>query len=217
MMDSTQNTALQLETYRTTWTIQNFPTLMEFTHQPALDSAPWKIKLLSYDNCSEWRLRCFPSVYAGSRTTRLVLDLLDPGQNNTNATFMATIKLLVKGGREKVLNRGGGNLAVLQQNILIADATHDSLKDPLESLMPGGQLTVCVEFEILAALVNSGVQLRAARPALLRSTVATNVRKEMLDSFVDIGPSSVLLVFADGELTCHSFPLAARQGSLSQL
>jgi hypothetical protein len=35
----------------------------------------------------------------------------------------------------------------------------------------------------------------------------------MLDNFVDIEGSSVLLVFGDGEQRCHTFPLAAREDS----
>jgi hypothetical protein len=42
-------------------------------------------------------------------------------------------------------------------------------------------------------------------------SLGENISEVMLDQFVDIGGSSVVLVFEDGELRCHSFPLAARE------
>jgi hypothetical protein len=42
---------------------------------------------------------------------------------------------------------------------------------------------------------------------------AENLSEVMLDNFVDIEGSSVLLVFEDGEQRCHTFPLAAREDS----
>jgi hypothetical protein len=45
-----------------------------------------------------------------------------------------------------------------------------------------------------------------------RFLLADNLSNVMLDnSFVDIGGSSVLLEFQDGEQLCHAFPLAARE------
>ena len=75
-----------------------------------------------------------------------------------------------------------------------------------DRLMPGGCLVVHVELEIIldtfavASLVTSPLQQE-------------DLQHTMLDTFVDIGPSSVVLVFEDGELRCHTFPLAARYGT----
>jgi len=70
-----------------------------------------------------------------------------------------------------------------------------------DRLLPRGILTVCVEIKILpaATIVSDAIP-------------SENLRQTMLDHFVDIGPSSVLLVFEDGEQRCHTFPLAARNG-----
>jgi len=70
-----------------------------------------------------------------------------------------------------------------------------------DRLLPGGNLTVCVEIKILPAAT-----------IVSDAMTSENLRQTMLDHFVDIGPSSVLLVFEDGEQRCHTFPLAARNG-----
>jgi hypothetical protein len=36
----------------------------------------------------------------------------------------------------------------------------------------------------------------------------------MLENFADLSIATVLLVFDDGEVHCHTFPLAARDDSL---
>ncbi len=81
--------------------------------------------------------------------------------------------------------------------------------------MQGNVLTVHVEITIQspASSINHS-RLKVLAPKGYCSdnskTEVENFRETMFDSFADIGPSSVLLICGDGELKCHTFPLAAR-------
>ncbi len=87
------------------------------------------------------------------------------------------------------------------------------LEDSAEILMPGGTLTVLVEIEILPANKtpgDSGLKLKSTTSPEEAVDSKEGFATDLLDSYVDLGPSGVLLVFKDGEFMCHTFPLAAR-------
>jgi hypothetical protein len=87
------------------------------------------------------------------------------------------------------------------------------LHSQLESYnLPGGQLTLIVKAKIW--LWPEGLEKTRPNGQLEHGEESGESLSDiMLDNFVDIGGSSVLLVFQDGEQQCHTFPLAAREDS----
>jgi hypothetical protein len=95
-----------------------------------------------------------------------------------------------------------------------------SLRSSSERLMPDGTLTICFEIKIFPSLatvshriVQENVVPTNPAPAAFPAAVAPsrkNFFEGMVDNFVDLKLSSVLIVFKDGEQKCHAFPLAAR-------
>jgi hypothetical protein len=79
-----------------------------------------------------------------------------------------------------------------------------------DRLLPEDRLTLHIEIEILLKDVDS-VATAANWPLATTAQYSTdNLEGSMLEEFVDI-PASVLLIFADGEQRCHTFPLVARE------
>jgi hypothetical protein len=84
--------------------------------------------------------------------------------------------------------------------------------------MPGGTLTICFEIKIFPSVATVSHRIVQGDvvpiPAPACAAVAAPSRKNffegMVDNFVDLKLSSVLIVFKDGEQKCHAFPLAAR-------
>jgi hypothetical protein len=87
--------------------------------------------------------------------------------------------------------------------------------------MPDGTLTICFEIKIFPSvatvshrIVQENVVPTNPAPAACPAAVVAPSRKNffegMVDNFVDLKLSSVLIVFKDGEQKCHAFPLAAR-------
>jgi hypothetical protein len=86
---------------------------------------------------------------------------------------------------------------------------HDELKGETEKLLPDGRLIIYIQLTVKldnSELISTAVQ---SRPLRKQQQPFENIYKDMVDQFVDIG-GSVLLVFQDGEQQCHIFPLAAR-------
>jgi len=88
--------------------------------------------------------------------------------------------------------------------------------------MPGGTLTICFEIKIFPSvatvshrIVQENVVPTNPAPAACAPAAVAPSRKNffegmVVDNFVDLKLSSVLIVFKDGEQKCHAFPLAAR-------
>jgi hypothetical protein len=87
--------------------------------------------------------------------------------------------------------------------------------------MPDGTLSICFEIKIFPSLATVShrivqetvVPTTNPAPAACPAAVAPrrkNFFEGMVDDFVDLKLSSVLIVFKDGEQKCHAFPLAAR-------
>jgi hypothetical protein len=90
--------------------------------------------------------------------------------------------------------------AYLPHAILLADA---------DRLLPEDQLSCHIEIEILLKDVDTADVAANWPLATVAQCSTENLRASMLDDFVDI-PSTVQLVFADGQQRCHTFPLVAR-------
>jgi hypothetical protein len=92
--------------------------------------------------------------------------------------------------------------------------------------MPGGTLTICFEIKIFPSvatvshrIVQDAIPTNPAPAAFAAAAVAPsrkNFFEGMVDNFVDLKLSSVLIVFKDGEQKCHAFPLAARKNPLAE-
>jgi hypothetical protein len=91
--------------------------------------------------------------------------------------------------------------------------------------MPDGTLTICFEIKIFPSLATVSHRIvqedvaptnpaPAAFPAAAVAPSRKNFFEGMVDNFVDLKLSSVLIVFKDGEQKCHAFPLAARKSPL---
>jgi hypothetical protein len=79
--------------------------------------------------------------------------------------------------------------------------------------MVGGTLTLCFEiktFPSVATVSHRDLQSPATDP-VPAPTAPKNIFGDMVNHFVDMKLSSVLIVFRDGEQKCHTFPLAARK------
>jgi hypothetical protein len=203
-----QNTELETTTHKMIWTIQKFPTLLEYGSSRTLYSDSWEIPASSSEQCSKWRLRCDieDPFQEPLKKVCIALDLIDLGHHQT---VKATIKLLAGNSEENTLKTGGGSYNQICCPILKAEISHEFLRESADILMPGGQLTVCVELQFFQP-VNSVVTCRQTEP---RSCPVKNWHEEMVDNYVDLGPgSNLLLVAGDGQLMCHKFPLAARHG-----
>jgi hypothetical protein len=116
----------------------------------------------------------------------------------------ASIGLLGKDGKERILGETSGGTpytAVIPHSELLAEA---------ENLLPENQLTI---FAKVSISVWSDIEMETrSTPSLEHQKESADCLSEiMLDNFVEIGGSSVLMVFEDGEQRCHSFPLAARE------
>jgi hypothetical protein len=145
----------------------------------------------------------------GERAVTWTLHLENTGKDKIDyLTCLIKIKLLKEDGSDLVIIRHDGKYKI-GVDTLEVQTLHSFLQKPDAGFMPGGQVTICAEFQILY-VYKSGLQ--ASCPAVSKgsSLMVVDIHKEMCDNFVDIGPSSVLLVFEDGELHSHTFPLAAR-------
>jgi hypothetical protein len=74
--------------------------------------------------------------------------------------------------------------------------------------LPDGQLTILIKGKIFA--LAEILAATCTNPDLMcqKENIMCDVK---LDSFVDLGSASVVLVFEDGEERCHTFLLAARE------
>jgi hypothetical protein len=87
-------------------------------------------------------------------------------------------------------------------------------------LHPDGRLVIVAKvtfFTWTPSVVSENRAIIVARQQLMPEGQAARLQdlgSAMLDNFVDLGAASVLLIFQDGELRCHTFPLAAREGTV---
>jgi hypothetical protein len=87
---------------------------------------------------------------------------------------------------------------------------HETLLDNKDQLLPDGRLIIYIQ---IYSQINSpalvSTAIRQQQQQEQQQPAAENIYKDLVDQFVDIG-GSVLLVFDDGEQQCHTFPLAVR-------
>ena len=79
--------------------------------------------------------------------------------------------------------------------------------------MPGWLASIFVEIELIPTKEDAyaGLFIRPRESPSSEQNEREDILGDMVEmSFVDLGPSSIRLVLEDGELVCHSFPLAAR-------
>ena len=216
-METTQYTK-EVKVYRTVWTIPNFSRLMNLTSLSGEEREENILQLVDpgfYIKGKQqsipfrgkrnqelvWHLTCLPSGSSVFDRSTVQLDFVV--LKNIDGKVKVSFGLLDKNGDVEVVKK-----TVIDSKHQVAWATvpHGRFPAAPDRLMPGGCLVVHVELEIIldtfavASLVTSPLQQE-------------DLQHTMLDTFVDIGPSSVVLVFEDGELRCHTFPLAARNGT----
>jgi hypothetical protein len=90
---------------------------------------------------------------------------------------------------------------------ITGELMEEELMAKVDRLLPDGQLTILVKGKIFAL-----AEILAATCTIpdLMCQMENTMCNVKLDSFVDLGSASVLLVFEDGEERCHTFLLAAR-------
>jgi len=198
-------------TYPSTWKIRDFSSLLNKKSGWKLYGEDIEILLQNGGGSTLWKLSCLPISNDGSHRTMFFLRLNRPDLDKLvegELKAMISFSLLKRSGGKMTLT----DMTKYNQETAVAFVPNRVLEDSAEILMPGGTLTVLVEIEILPANKtpgDSGLQLKSTSP---EETVDTKegFATDMLDSYVDLGPSGVLLVFKDGEFMCHTFPLAAR-------
>jgi hypothetical protein len=77
----------------------------------------------------------------------------------------------------------------------------------MDNLLPDGQLTILIKGKIFALAKILAATCTNPDWMCQKENTMCDVK---LDTFVDLGSDSVLLVFEDGEERCHTFLLAAR-------
>jgi hypothetical protein len=215
-MDTSQSSQSEyIPVYKRTWAIKDFPALMEYsgsTNADYLSGDSLKISSRISGKKWEFQLQCWPNW-----NSKIHLRV-HPVKNTTidgPVYSSVSIKLLEKEGGHRLLkdvvHKCWDKDEAIPCNV---EVSHQMLKDSADQLMPGGVLTVCVEIQILPSIKTMSRSVLTTKPVSpaqkKKSSNKENIRERMLDNFVDIGPSSVILVFEDGEQRCHTFPLAAR-------
>jgi hypothetical protein len=207
--DSVMRTTVHRPTFQTLWTIDNFRFLMKTSKErKAIDAVPQTFPIAG--GVVTVQLRCTPLVteslgYAvQSQFVCLWADLSFPAEANRWATVH--YGLLKEDGTEHILTN------TVQDNAarISAEIEHRTLLDSTNKpllLPPNNRLTIFFKIWCSALatteMVPSGLlPQRDGRPE--------NMSSVMLDTFVHIERGSVRLVFEDGELDCHTFPLALR-------
>ena len=158
-----------------------------------------------------WRILCYPNGVENDSDGNIDLALFPTSKISQELLNNARVAMRIG------LTDLNGCLVVLNQNFCIegkskgiwAGVSYEKLQAAADRLLPGGKLTVCAEIAFPPEVwVVSEEPARMPRPT-------ADISQVMLNNFVDIGPSSVLLVFEDGEQRCHTFPLASRLDALS--
>ena len=227
----------QVEVYRTIWTIPDFsryigisppggdgsgtdrpvepPACFDRNHQTIFLNGKADQFLNSY-------FRCYPNGYSELTTGSTVLEfvVIDVGKSlSSDIKAQVTLGMPDENGELKAVKKALLDLrkAVVNKKYCLmtsASLPHRWFQAAPERLLPGNRFTVCIEVEILHGPAFSSISPTALAP---EQGASENCCLTMLDTFVDIGPSSVVLVFEDGELRCHTFPLAARNSNWSNL
>ena len=226
----------KVEVYRTIWTIPDFsryigisppggdgsgtdqpvepPACFDRNHQTIFLNGKADQFLNSY-------FRCYPNGYSELTTGSTVLEfvVIDVGKSlSSDIKAQVTLGMPDKNGELKAVKKAVLDLrkAVGKKKhcrFVSASVPHLWFKAAPERLLPSNRLTLCIEVEILHGPTFSSISPTAPQ---LKHSASENCRLTMLDTFVDIGPSSVVLVFEDGELRCHTFPLASRNSKRSK-
>jgi hypothetical protein len=215
-MDTSQSSQSEyIPVYKRSWTIKDFSTLMEYSgsnDEDWLSGESLKISSRSSGKKWEFQLKCWPNW-----KSNIYLRVQPVKSKTIDCPVYASVavKLLEKEGGHKLLKDVVHKCWDKDEAINCdVQASHQMLKASADQLMPGGVLTVCVEIQILPSIKTMNCSELTTKPVSpakeKKSSNKENIRERMLDNFVDIGPSSVILVFEDGEQRCHTFPLAAR-------
>jgi hypothetical protein len=217
--DSVLLTQSSMFTYSTTWTIENFTFLMKTGTKESLRSDIWKVPLGSSGRVSEWQLSCSPYKYDRYYPLRLnlKLDLINNEEVDLAYEVSPFCFLDVSGVEHSVegdsWSRGNSSPCGF---IRSATVPHSWLRDEGRKLLCDDKLTIRVHLKILADFRNVA-DTWVSNKQLVGVNKAEDIHSHMMESKVDLGPSRVLLVCKDEELWCHTFPLAARYGTVPYL
>ena len=225
----------EVETYRTVWTIPDFSCFIGLNmpggngiDQP-VEPGDWLGENLptillngKADQFLVSIIRCFPNGFSqlDHGTTALAYYVKEVGMSlNSDVKAQVTLGMPDENGELKAVKKALLDLrkAVVNKKYCLmtwASLPHRWFQAAPERLLPGNRFTVCIEVEILHGSAFSSISPTALAP---EQGDSENCCLTMLNTFVDIGPSSVVLVFEDGELRCHTFPLAARNSNWSNL
>ena len=211
-MDTSQSSQSEyIPVYKRTWAIKEYSGSND---EDFLSADSLKISSRSSGKKWEFQLKCWPNWESNVHVYLRVQPVMSKTIDGSVYASVA-VKLLEKEGGHKLLkevvHKCWDKDGAISCDVV---ASHQMLKDSADQLMPCGVLTICVEIQILPSIQTmnrSELTTKPVSPAQKKtSSNKENIRETMLDNFLDIGPSSVILVFEDGEQRCHTFPLAAR-------
>jgi hypothetical protein len=184
------------------WTIEEFPVFMQNFSQ-AIVSDQLTVLLPCQSEPTVFTIKCLPREWQnGQLCVKLVLQL------EKELDSLISVELC--------------QLGTWRADVAWKLTPSDSDKSIYESFTSHDELEelhddrLIIYFRLTVDLNTPGLVSTTARPGQQKQDgqqPTENIYKDMLDPFVDVG-GSVLLVFEDGELQCHPFPLAARYNVL---
>jgi hypothetical protein len=214
------------------WTIEKFPLLVKTTpNGEALLSPKFEIEVTGGEGkqaTTEWLLMCFPTGHTEKHAGHLTLYICLSSLGNLSAKSI---------GAHCELGLQGAELRKFNHTFEIDSSTYDGygkfvshkeLAADSGRYVSDGKLIITCKITLHSVvsprtfvggpLANDSIQMRlAAVSASAASRHAWEALKQ--ENFVDLGPSTVTLVFGEGaeEELCHTFPLAARSAVLQRM
>jgi hypothetical protein len=215
-MDSTIHSSTQKMAYQAAWRIADFHQLVKcYDKNETLVSKQLTIPILGGPNEAAFLImKCSPHVFLFKplepQNTLEVSISADLTFSNEKSDWKGTLSvgLLNQHGLEHCVETV--NARSTKENTAHLSWSRDKVFDLLQ---PDGSLAIFCRVELFTwksvVMFQSGPSMDEQHKGLLADNLCTT----MLDNFVDLGASSVLLVFQDGQQLCHTFPLAARNDS----
>jgi speckle-type POZ protein len=216
------------------WTIEKFPLLLNTTpNGVALTSPKFEIKVTEGDGkqvTTEWLLECYPAGTKGEGAGHVSVYIRLSSLGNLSAkNIRAQCQLGLQDTRL---------IRKFNQTYDISSSargyhkflSHEDLDDHSDVYLVDGKLVIKCQITLHSVvgprtfvwgpLAEDSIQMRlAAVNASAASRHAWEALKQ--EHFVDLGPSTVTLVFGEGESAeeelCHTFPLAARSPVLQKM
>jgi hypothetical protein len=181
--------------FQTAWTIENFTQLMKnFNNDSPLEPKGFIIALPEGQEDAGMTVDCCPRDVTNVTVAATVTYKL------RSPVTHISIGLLDRTGAERIWSTSPQITDTEHFSRHEASLSHRKLLAEENSLLPGGHITIFVKVTI-----SFWSELEHPREP------KENLFDAMLAKYVDFADASVLLVFADGEQRCHTFPLAARE------